>query len=163
MRRKIILLALLVILTFVGGLIYAKKAENSVVDEGFLNSLQKIEGLNIYKGRGPEYSDINSWLKGYDVFAVIVYDESGQVKSIDLIDEEIFNFVKTLEGELQLTIMEDKVPLSVWIAPNYGHITIIPPNLRNSIFTRMFFFEGAGLEHFKQVFRNDQVKIYEVV
>jgi hypothetical protein len=41
-------------------------------------------------------------------------------------------------------------------------IVAIPPNLRNTVFTRMFFLEGAGLEHFKQVFRNEQVKIYEV-
>jgi hypothetical protein len=40
---------------------------------------------------------------------------------------------------------------------------VIPPTLRNSVFTKMFMLEGQGLNNFKEVFRNEQVKIFEVL
>ncbi len=54
------------------------------------------------------------------------------------------------------------VSFTLWASEDYGYIVAIPPTLRNTVFTRMFFLEGHGLERFVQVFRNSQVKIYEV-
>jgi hypothetical protein len=53
--------------------------------------------------------------------------------------------------------------MSVWISRDQGYIVLIPQTLRDSVFTKMFMLEGQGLSHFKQVFRNEAVKIYEVV
>ncbi|MEM5804840.1 MAG: STT3 domain-containing protein [Candidatus Aenigmatarchaeota archaeon] len=65
--------------------------------------------------------------------------------------------------QYNLRLSNQTVPLTAWIPSNYGYVTLIPDRLKNTVFTRMFFLEGQGLEHFKQVFRNEQVKIYEVI
>jgi len=71
--------------------------------------------------------------------------------------------LKPLESQLNIRFTNQSVPMTVWIPQHYSYIVIIPPNLRESVFTKMFFLEGQGLEHFKQVFRNENVKIYEVI
>ena len=70
--------------------------------------------------------------------------------------------LKPLEEQLKIKFVDQTVPLTAWIPQHYGYIVSIPQNLRNSVFTKMFMLEGQELEHFKQVFRNEQVKIYEV-
>ncbi|MDD5417129.1 MAG: hypothetical protein PHU12_04100, partial [Candidatus Aenigmarchaeota archaeon] len=92
---------------------------------------------------------------------VIYYDVSGQVRRADLTN--VTDFVKQYETELKINLQPSTLTATAWISRDYSYIVMIPANLRNTVFTRMYFLEGAGLEHFKQVFRNEQVKIYEVV
>jgi hypothetical protein len=68
-----------------------------------------------------------------------------------------------LMKQLGYRMSDQSVSLTGWLSKDSRTIIIIPPTLRNTVFTRMFFLEGQGLEHFKQVFRNEQVKIYEVI
>lgn len=71
--------------------------------------------------------------------------------------------LKPLEKQLNVRFSNQTIPMTVWI-PNFpDYIVVIPPNLRNTVFTRMFMLEGQGLDHFKEVFRNEQVKIFEVL
>lgn len=76
--------------------------------------------------------------------------------------EIIISVIKGLEEPLNIRFSNESVPLTVWFSEDQRYIVIIPSNLRNSVFTRMFFLEGYGLEQFEQVFRNSQVKIYKV-
>ncbi len=71
--------------------------------------------------------------------------------------------LKPLESQLNVRFSNQTIPMTVWIPNFYDYIVVIPPTLRNSVFTKMFMLEGQGLDHFKEVFRNEQVKIYEVV
>ncbi|NIO45026.1 MAG: hypothetical protein GTN36_05750, partial [Candidatus Aenigmarchaeota archaeon] len=71
--------------------------------------------------------------------------------------------LKPLERQLNIRFTNQTVPMTVWIPRHFSYVVVIPPNLRNAVFTKMFMLEGQGLEHFKQVFRNEQVKIYEVI
>jgi hypothetical protein len=70
--------------------------------------------------------------------------------------------LEPLVKQLGYRMSNQTVPVTAWVSKDGGMTVIIPPNLRNTVFTRMFFLEGQGLEHFKQVFRNERVKIYEV-
>ena len=63
---------------------------------------------------------------------------------------------------MNLRSVNQTIQLSVWLPQSASYTVVIPQNLRNSMFTKMFFLEGEGLSKFKQVFRNDQVKIYEL-
>lgn len=51
----------------------------------------------------------------------------------------------------------------VWVDPSYKFVVYIPEQLINSLFTRMFFFNGEGLKHFEFV-RNfgGEVKLFKV-
>lgn len=68
-----------------------------------------------------------------------------------------------LINALNLRMLNQTAPYTVAISPDAQYVTVIPPNIRNSLFTKMFFLEGKGLQRFKQVFSNAQVKIYQVV
>ena len=63
---------------------------------------------------------------------------------------------------MNLRASNQTIPLSIWLPPSANIAVVIPQHLRESMFTKMFFLEGQGLTKFKQVFRNDQVKIYEI-
>jgi hypothetical protein len=76
--------------------------------------------------------------------------------------ESIIDSVKPLESFLNIKMTNLTVESTIWMPSHYAYVVIIPPNLENAVFTRMFMLEVQGLEHFKQVYRNEQVKIYEV-
>jgi asparagine N-glycosylation enzyme membrane subunit Stt3 len=71
--------------------------------------------------------------------------------------------LKPLEKQLNIRFSNQTIPMTIWIPNFYDYIVVIPPTLRNSVFTKMFMLEGQGLDHFKEVFRNEQVKIFEVI
>jgi asparagine N-glycosylation enzyme membrane subunit Stt3 len=75
----------------------------------------------------------------------------------------IITALQPLEKELNVRFTNQSIPMTVWTSSGFSYIVVIPPNLRQTVFTKMFLLEGEGLNNFKQVFRNDQVKIYEVV
>ena len=97
------------------------------------------------------------------VSEIIYYNQAGEVQYIDFSNEEMIETAKGLESILNVNMADSAVPLTIWLSKDYSNIVIIPETLRDTIFTKMFFLEGQGLEHFKQVFRNEYVKIYEVV
>lgn len=96
----------------------------------------------------------------------IIYDSEGKATTLQF---SKFNMtalteqLKPLTKQLNVRLLNQTAPYTVWIQRDWQYIVVIPPNLRQSVFTKMFFLEGEGLEHFKQVFANEQVKIYEVV
>ena len=100
------------------------------------------------------------------LFDEIIYYDNGEVKTFKPTQNEtqaLLETLKPLERQLNIRFTNQTMPLTVWIPQHFSYIAVIPKNLRNSVFTKMFMLEGQGLEHFKQVFRNEQVKIYEVI
>jgi len=100
------------------------------------------------------------------LFDEIIFYNGTQAVPIKFTPEEkniLIEGLKPLEQQLNVRFTNQSIPMTVWIPPFYSYIVVIPPNQRNDVFTKMFFLEGQGLEHFKQVFRNEQVKIYEVI
>ncbi|MFQ6020456.1 MAG: STT3 domain-containing protein [Candidatus Aenigmatarchaeota archaeon] len=96
----------------------------------------------------------------------MIYYEGGIPKTLKLNQynkTELIESLKPLEGILNVRITDKTMPYTIWIPQHQGYVVLIPPNLRNVVFTKMFMLEGQGLEHFKQVFRNEMVKIYEVI
>jgi len=71
--------------------------------------------------------------------------------------------LEPLERQLNIRFTNQTMQMTVWIPRHFSYVVIIPPKLRNNVFTKMFMLEGQGLEYFKQVFRNEQVKIYEII
>jgi dolichyl-diphosphooligosaccharide--protein glycosyltransferase len=74
----------------------------------------------------------------------VVYFENGQQKSVT------FNDTQAIDG-------------MVWVDPSYRVVIFMDATIRDSIFTRMFFFNGEGLQHFKLVFQNSEIKMFKVV
>ncbi len=78
------------------------------------------------------------------------------------------NFVKNTgyfsNGEQKSDVYENStLDGTFWIDPSYAFAFYMTPEVENSIFTRLYFHDGKGLEHFRQVYSNGEVKIYKVI
>lgn len=51
----------------------------------------------------------------------------------------------------------------IWVQSDFQVITFMQPDVRDSMLTKLFFFNGEGLNHFKLVYSNDELKIFKVV
>ncbi len=71
--------------------------------------------------------------------------------------------LQPLESQLKIKFVNQTSPYTIWMPSDGSYIVMIPPTLREAVFTKMFMLEGQGLEHFKEVFRNEEVKIFEVI
>ncbi|HLC39442.1 MAG TPA: STT3 domain-containing protein [archaeon] len=56
----------------------------------------------------------------------------------------------------------DTVQGTVWVEPSFGSAIFMEPDVKNSVFTKLFFFDGEGLKNFQLVFNNGEVKIFKV-
>jgi asparagine N-glycosylation enzyme membrane subunit Stt3 len=111
----------------------------------------------------PVYNQNN---EGFIIQNVISYDSMGNVQKIKIPIDQVKNItanISPITEQLGITMKNDIAPLTIWVHKDNSYIVLIPDTLENTIFTKMFFLEGEGLENFKQVFRNEQVKIYEVL
>ncbi|MFB6088896.1 MAG: STT3 domain-containing protein [Candidatus Aenigmatarchaeota archaeon] len=79
------------------------------------------------------------------VFERMLMYQNGEVNEISFKDE----YNNTIDGTL-------------WVHPQFSFVVYIPPHLEDSMFTKMFFREGEGLDKFDRVFRNSYVKIYKL-
>ena len=99
----------------------------------------------------------------FDEFIVYNGTQAVPIKFTEDELNSVLTSLKPLEEQLNARFTNQTIPVTVWMPRDFSFVVIIPPNHRNTVFTKMFFLEGDGLEHFKQVFRNEQVKIYEVI
>jgi len=84
----------------------------------------------------------------YLITKMIFYSQDGKPQGIDLSSANT-----TLE----------KVGGTLWVQPDFRAMIYLPPEIENSIFVRTFFFNGEGLQHFKLVYSNSEIKLYKVI
>lgn len=100
--------------------------------------------------------------------AFVIYDIEDNLKSYlqagnQFLDvEKMFYFTK--DGTGRLVMSEDaEVKGLLWLDPSRQVVIFIPPEMESSMFTRMFFFNGEGLEHFEFVNSwGGEVKLFKV-
>ena len=51
----------------------------------------------------------------------------------------------------------------IWVDPGYSVAMFMDGQIRDSVFTRMFFFNGEGLKHFQLVLSNPEIRLYKVI
>jgi dolichyl-diphosphooligosaccharide--protein glycosyltransferase len=114
-----------------------RDSQNNLIYGGILtltiNNNQLVGILNI-----PEQGIRNAIIKQ------IVYYQNGQLQFA-----EYSNATNSLDGLL-------------WVDPSFQTVIYMDPTIRDSIFTRLYFFDGQGLDHFKLVLNNQEVKIFKV-
>ena len=97
-------------------------------------------------------------LDGYgDLFREVwFYDDSGNFRNFTFDDAE------TVEKALGKKLSGRIINATLWIRKDWRYAVVIFPNLRDSLFTKMFFLDGRGLKKFKPVLLTDTVKVYEL-
>ncbi len=99
--------------------------------------------------------------------AIVIYDTNGtmvpylQQGNQFVKISKIFYF--TGNGAVLRQTPEAEVNSLIWMDPSKQLIVMIQPELENAIFTKMFFFNGAGLEHFELVNSwGGEVKLFKI-
>ena len=113
--------------------------------------------------------DQNYTIRSYHYGELSAFEQNGQwivVMSRDnknyLFQKEI-TYVNDTVQVLDFSQFNETIPGTVWLHPDKSYLVFIPPNLENSLFTRMFFYEeNETLENFELVYKNKQVKIYKL-
>jgi hypothetical protein len=77
----------------------------------------------------------------------MTFFSGGQRQDIDLSDSSI-----NLE----------KIDGLIWIDPSFQNLIYFAPAIKDSIFTRTFFYDGQGLKNFNLVYSNPEIKLYRV-
>jgi hypothetical protein len=57
---------------------------------------------------------------------------------------------------------EDAIDAMVWIDPSFRLAIFMEKEVRDSLFTQLFFFDGKGLKNFELVYSNPELKIFKV-
>ena len=53
------------------------------------------------------------------------------------------------------------VPGTLWVDPSLQLVIYMPPQMENSMFTRMFFYNGEGLKYFESSYVNPEVRLFK--
>ncbi len=96
-------------------------------------------------------------------FNFLVIEQGGKISTI----YQNRNFVRNtvyFTNSGQQTDKSENATLegTFWVDPSYTSAFYMTPDVQSSTFTKLYFYDGAGLEHFKQVYSNGEVKIYKV-
>ncbi|MBN2095185.1 MAG: hypothetical protein JW727_04000, partial [Candidatus Aenigmarchaeota archaeon] len=63
---------------------------------------------------------------------------------------------------VRLDYPDAPVPGVLWVDPTFRLVIYMPAQTENSMFTRMFFFEGEGFEYFEKVYSNSEIKLFKL-
>ncbi len=99
------------------------------------------------------------------LFGEIITQEDNQLSFLQMtqnMSAQSYEVLGPILKQLKLRPSNQTLGMTLWVPKDFGYSVVIPPNLRNSVFTKMYFLEGDELKHFNRVFRNEKVKIYEV-
>jgi hypothetical protein len=75
--------------------------------------------------------------------------------------KEVVHFMDGMQ-RYEITNVTNVVDGLLWVDPGFGLVIYMEPAIKDSLFTRLFFFDGEGLEHFELKFSNPEVKIFKV-
>jgi asparagine N-glycosylation enzyme membrane subunit Stt3 len=87
---------------------------------------------------------------------VPVYNNKYVIKNVDY-------FENGQEKKLGFQNVTDSIDGLAWVDPSMQTLIFMEPSVRDSIFAKMFFWDGKGLTHFQLKFSNSELKIFKVV
>ncbi len=96
-------------------------------------------------------------------FNFLVIEQNGKLTTVYQNRNFVKNTAYFINGEQKNDPYENStLDGTFWLDPSYGFAFYMTPEVQDSIFTKLYFYDGKGLEHFKQVYSNGEVKIYKV-
>lgn len=81
----------------------------------------------------------------------------------NVVIKEIVYYEQGQERRYVLENVTNAIDGMVWVDPSFQIAFFMDPAIRDSIFVKLFFWNGQNLTKFKQVFANGEVKVYKVV
>jgi asparagine N-glycosylation enzyme membrane subunit Stt3 len=87
---------------------------------------------------------------------VPVYNNKYVIRYIDY-------FENGNEKNMSFQNVTDNIDGLAWVDSSMQTLIFMEPAVRDSVFAKMFFWNGAGLNHFQLVFSNSELKVFKVV
>jgi asparagine N-glycosylation enzyme membrane subunit Stt3 len=134
-----------------------------------------------YFGTGTGRNYFQMQMTNYDPNTGVLEYAGGQVKLVfdngkwvpvlnfpqqgirNAVISHIIYFENGVQRSYNYTDQANVVDGMVWVDPGYGLAIFMDPEIRDSVFTKMFFFDGAGLEHFELVYKNPEIRLFRVL
>ncbi len=134
-----------------------------------------------YFGTGTGRNYFQMQMTNYDPNQGVIEYNNGQLKLIyndgewvpvlnipqqgirNIIISHIVYFENGQERRLNFTDKPNIIDGMVWVDPSYSVAIFMDAAIRDSIFTKMFFFNGEGLKHFELVYQNPETKLFKVI
>jgi len=95
-----------------------------------------------------------------NIYPVLNLPSQGITSSIV---KDLVVFKNNVPQMIEFTNVTKIVDGMVIVDPSLRAVLYMDANVRDSIFTRLYFFNGNGLTHFQSVFSNSELKIYKVI
>jgi dolichyl-diphosphooligosaccharide--protein glycosyltransferase len=77
--------------------------------------------------------------------------------------KEIVFFQNGQEQRLNYGNLTNTVDGLLWVDPSFRMVIFMDPTIRDSVFTKLFFWNGQGLKHFQLVFSNPEIRLFKVI
>ncbi len=96
----------------------------------------------------------------------IIFENNTQKIEPLLLQEGKYHKIKHMvitknNTHMKLNYSDATVPGTLWVDPSMKLVIYMPEQIENSMFTRMFFYDGEGLEYFEPAYINPQVKLFK--
>ncbi len=111
------------------------------------------QGLPVYSQGGLTITLLQN---GTDLYGVL--NIPGQIRNKLVSDVVFYQSGISIHSKPNTN---DTLDGMIWIDPSFRLIIFMDPSIRDSIFTRMFFFDGQGLENFDLMYSNSEVRIFK--
>jgi len=76
--------------------------------------------------------------------------------------KELVYYPMGTETRQEFTNATEVIDALLWVDPSFQVSILMQPEVRDSVFTKMFFWNGKDLNNFQMVFSNPEVKIFKV-
>jgi asparagine N-glycosylation enzyme membrane subunit Stt3 len=103
-------------------------------------------------------------INGY-MFKTVILNDNGVIKSISLSDIDFQNaktIISPLENQFNFRFTNETADYIVYLDQSHSSITLIHPKLTNTVFFKMWFLSGKGLNCFNLVYSNNDIRIFKV-
>jgi len=111
----------------------------------------------------------NIYLYNYGNFQIAIIQKGNKLIPVynnNFIINHVTFFLNGQEQEEDLTEYEvssmKKLDGLIWMDPSFKSLIYFAPEIKDSIFVKTFFYNGEGLDHFKLVYQNPEIKLYRI-
>jgi dolichyl-diphosphooligosaccharide--protein glycosyltransferase len=80
----------------------------------------------------------------------------------NVVVKNIIYYQNGIEQKFEYTNITNTIDGLVWVDPSFQVVIFMDAQIKDSVFTKLFFFDGKGLTHFEKVFGNSEVKIFKI-
>lgn len=136
---------------------------NNITKTGEGTSFAQLSFSGLDKSGYPTYGSVITLLeKDKQLLAVLNLPQQGIRNAIikDVVYYQNGQQLKSTYNETNAT--SGVFDGMLWIDPSFRVVLLMEASVRDSMFTKMFFWDGDGLKNFTEVYSNSEVKIFKV-